>query len=125
MNREELAWAAGFFDGEGCFSYSKSGQYVCVSIGQTVREPLERFKLAVGLGVIYGPYSSDRYQSRLSKEAVVHLSGQWIRLGSGRRSHAVVQAWKHEKEAGPRRTWTVLDLLSPGTSEAHRQEGVF
>ena len=58
FDREELAWAAGFFDGEGCFCFSEAGQYVCVSITQTEREPLDRFERAVGLGKVNGPYGS-------------------------------------------------------------------
>jgi hypothetical protein len=54
--REELAWAAGFFDGEGC-SRSKSKKYSVMTINQIDTEVLERFHKAVlGLGKIYGPY---------------------------------------------------------------------
>lgn len=47
----ELAWAAGFFDGEGCttLDVQHSGfSYVRLSIKQVVLENLERFKAAVG-----------------------------------------------------------------------------
>src|SRR5436309_3043440 len=67
-NREDLAWAAGFFDGEGCFCYSQSGKYGCVSIGQSELEPLARFRQAVGLGKIYGPYVFPKTRNRLSKK---------------------------------------------------------
>lgn len=56
--REELAWAAGFFDGEGSTTVSiKNGRArLRVSVPQTNRETLERFKSAVlGLGRIHGP----------------------------------------------------------------------
>lgn len=52
---EALAWAAGFFDGEGstCFM----GNYVILSISQNHREPLYRFREAIGYEApIYGPY---------------------------------------------------------------------
>ena len=55
--RERLAWAAGFFEAEGCISHSKRSG-VCVSITQTDTEVLERFRAALGLGRIYGPYTS-------------------------------------------------------------------
>ena len=46
--REELAWAAGFFDGEGCCGIrSKSGN-LYVHISQNDRKVLDRFKQAVG-----------------------------------------------------------------------------
>jgi len=68
VNREELAWAAGFFDGEGCFSYTEKAGYATVTIGQVDRRVLDRFQEAVGgVGKIYGPYTT-RSPSRLSKK---------------------------------------------------------
>jgi len=65
----EIAWAAGFFDGEGStkkirYHYkSKNGKpqspnrNVCMSVCQTDTETLNRFLKAVhGLGRINGPY---------------------------------------------------------------------
>lgn len=57
--REELAWAAGFFDGEGCFSNFRRPNVMSVqaTIAQTNVEPLERFRAAVGgVGRLNGPY---------------------------------------------------------------------
>jgi len=57
FDREELAWAAGFFDGEGCTTLHKwGGMRPRVTIGQVDREVLDRFKLAVGRGNVRGPY---------------------------------------------------------------------
>jgi hypothetical protein len=66
----ELAWAAGFFDGEGStkkiYSHyrTKKGEVrkptknVCVSVAQADLKPLLRFQKAVGnVGHINGPYS--------------------------------------------------------------------
>jgi hypothetical protein len=52
---EEVAWAAGFFDAEGCYSYSEAGRFASLSIGQTERGPLDRFARAVGTGRVAGP----------------------------------------------------------------------
>jgi hypothetical protein len=64
----ELAWAAGFFDGEGNTCYTrlagKRRGNVRLTIGQAgdpddpgaYPEVLERFLAAVGVGHIYGPY---------------------------------------------------------------------
>ena len=54
----ELAWAAGFFDGEGSTSVLKAQRdkyaYVRMSVSQKQPECLERFKAAVGgYGKIY------------------------------------------------------------------------
>ena len=64
-----IAWAAGFFDGEGTskkinYHYKtkkglvkKPSQNVCLSVAQADLVPLKRFQRAVGgLGRINGPY---------------------------------------------------------------------
>ena len=53
MNREELAWAAGFFDGEGCTYWNKSGGHIGLNVCQACTsgqpaETLQRFRAAVG-----------------------------------------------------------------------------
>lgn len=58
----ELAWAAGFFDGEGCINLMKrkngNKPTLQLAIGQSYsKETLERFYQAVGnIGKVYGPY---------------------------------------------------------------------
>lgn len=58
----ELAWAAGFFEGEGSvFQHSTKTKVprVAMSLDQTdAPELIERFFRAVGLGKTYGPYGS-------------------------------------------------------------------
>jgi hypothetical protein len=117
-DREELAWAAGFFDGEGCFCYSEAPRYVSVSIGQTSCEPLERFRVAVGIGKINGPYLH-KGPNRMGKkpqwvyqaygvEKVQAIAAMlWFKLGSIKRaqavrvlSRAVVCAKGHPKKPG-------------------------
>ncbi len=54
INREELAWAAGFFDGEGHVGLASRG--LRASLTQCDPRPLHRFRAAVlGLGSISGP----------------------------------------------------------------------
>jgi hypothetical protein len=63
VHQLELAWAAGFFDGEGSVYMRDSGNknkaylYATVAISQNDTEVLERFRAAVGLGSITGPVS--------------------------------------------------------------------
>lgn len=60
FDREGLAWAAGFFDGEGSFLAAKGKDRtpsLRVSISNTYRPTIERFQTAVGMGTIFGPYS--------------------------------------------------------------------
>src|SRR6266508_3555112 len=67
-NPIELAWAAGFFDGEGTTwvhgefdktskNHGKHPPAVSISISNTNTDMLERFKKAVGRGRVYGPYN--------------------------------------------------------------------
>jgi hypothetical protein len=61
--REELAWAAGFWDGEGCTSIHKQGNNATASVHQVDDEveSLYRFHNAVlGVGKIYGPYQAKK-----------------------------------------------------------------
>lgn len=68
MSREtDRAWAAGFFDGEGCFHasrrYRKGNNYyanIGALINQTDPEVLERFKDIVGVGSVRGPIDRGR-----------------------------------------------------------------
>lgn len=56
MNTHELAWAAGFFDGEGTVSDDRAARHLSIGIGQVDVGPLQRFQEAVGgIGTIYGP----------------------------------------------------------------------
>lgn len=63
IDREQLAWAAGFWDGEGCcgISNGKSGAVsLYLTISQVPREPLDRFARAVGCGRVSGPFQRSK-----------------------------------------------------------------
>lgn len=66
MNREEIAWAGGFYEGEGCifsrYVRRMKDPYTSLIINNTDLEPLERFQAAVGLGHIRGPYQPKQGQ---------------------------------------------------------------
>lgn len=66
--RENLAWAAGFFDGEGHVQ-SRSGSKVSLGlqIGNTDLPLLERFRDIVGLGKIYGPFQKKAPEGSIHK----------------------------------------------------------
>jgi hypothetical protein len=66
--RLELAWAAGFFDGEGSTYLTRTSHradwtHVNLGVAQVERGPLERFQRAVG-GRIVGPYMNGNYKGR-------------------------------------------------------------
>ena len=76
-----IAWAAGFFDGEGTIRAKKNGS-LHLSISQIDIRPLEKFKRALGdIGVIRGPYLTPHkpkfvYEitnSPIAKEAMLQL----------------------------------------------------
>lgn len=96
VNREELAWAAGFFDGEGCTMATGLGKrWARISITQVDREVLDRFHRATfGLGEIYGPYGYVKGQPQLrytlygrpNVQAVIAALWPW--LGTVKREQA-------------------------------------
>lgn len=79
-NPIEIAWAAGFFDGEGCATVRSNGGgkylYLRLVISQNDTEVLERFMHAVGVGYILGPThykdkSLPMYQWQVNRNADV------------------------------------------------------
>lgn len=108
MNREELAWAAGFYDGEGSAGFylkrtqlrkNTHGQ-LALTVMQTEPEILERFCRAVGVGKVNGPYvvRNSKYPNR---------KPQW-RYG--------VQTFEHVQ--------AVIAMLWPWLGETKRVQGL-
>mgnify|MGYP001597965492 CR=1 FL=1 len=58
---EEIAWAAGFFDGEGSVGVQRDrcgcARYLSLQIGQRDPRPLQRFQALFG-GNLCGPYTN-------------------------------------------------------------------
>lgn len=55
-DRCEHAWAAGLFDGEG--SVVLANGWLKLQLKMVDRDTVERFRIAVGSGVTYGPYKN-------------------------------------------------------------------
>lgn len=95
MDREGIAWAAGFFDGEGCFSYIQRSRFVIASVAQVDRETLDRFHEVVRVGSVKGPYPPRegtynkspqfRFQA-YGENAVVIAETLWPFLGGAKRN---------------------------------------
>jgi hypothetical protein len=98
MPTTELAWAAGFYDGEGSTSLRnqrmntvregvREYKYATEGISQIHPETLERFQRAVGVGRVTGPYTSKnkmhstfwKYQANSADAGeVLRLIGPWL-----------------------------------------------
>lgn len=72
VDREELAWAAGLFDGEGWVGPINKRREIGIRVGQVDRRVLDRFAAAVGVGTIYGPY---RLKRSVQSIYVYHAGG--------------------------------------------------
>lgn len=95
-NELELAWAAGFFDGEGSTSVEKNSASLKTTISQNDPEVLERFLKAVDVGSrIYGPYyygpkKNPRWAVQIcGKSAIIAVAKLWPYLGSIKRNQAL------------------------------------
>jgi hypothetical protein len=62
MKKTDLAWAAGFFDGEGCVRF-RDNKFEFISFTQKNVEPLTRLKKLFGLGNIYTCHSKYKGKS--------------------------------------------------------------
>jgi len=88
MDRHELAWAAGFFDGEGWANRSGRGVQSRINQGGTDRMPtvLLKFRRIVGVGRLKGPQVKEGKQdlywweatSRVEIALVADQIGPWL-----------------------------------------------
>jgi rRNA maturation protein Nop10 len=100
MDTHELAWASGFFDGEGHLSgisekaVRRPRTAICVSQIETTS--LYRLQRAFGFGVVYGPYKrrpphNDVYQFviRDFEHSQAAVAMMWPWLGEPKRQQAI------------------------------------
>ncbi len=99
----ELAWAAGFIDGEGCFhlvgKVNRRGvkkHRFALAASQSDDRPLKRLSLAVGHGNVHGPYNHTKDPLRKK------VTYQWSVSGA----HA----------------WRIYNLLLPYLSEPKKEQ---
>lgn len=79
-SRENLAWAGGLFEGEGCISLDKKPagkKSARLRITSTDKDVLDRFRMIIGVGVLNGPYINRRHP---------HYKPKWAYSASGGRS---------------------------------------
>lgn len=104
---EEIAWAAGLFEGEGCFTIQRTRQYryPVASLQMTDEDTVRRFYDVVGVGRLYldqKPYGLGtktmhqwRASARADFAAVVELLSPWL----GKRRLARVEEIMEEVNA--------------------------
>jgi hypothetical protein len=119
FDREELAWAAGFFDGEGHIGVRRNGpsfpsRRIGLHVGQADRRPLDRFLRAVGVGQIRGP-------DRQSKYPNAKLMFRFHVDNFQHAQHVVAVLWRWLSE--PKREQAHL-ALTAYAADPHRRRGV-
>lgn len=85
----ELAWCAGFFDGEGSFTHSHGGRYIRAYISQKTPALLLRFQVAVGgFGTVSRKSARDCWQFYTTTPAQVDLIAEllWPYLGDNKKT---------------------------------------
>lgn len=97
MNREDVAWAAGLFEGEGCIKGRKynGSMYLRLHLNSTDRDTVYRFAQIVGVGGIrYDEYENPNWSPQWcwyassfeDVQAVIALLWRWF--GDRRRARA-------------------------------------
>ena len=115
MVETELAWAAGFFDGEGTTAHA-GGRRVVARIVQATDQPssapqtLERFKRAVGVGRVRWARSKDErrkeqwvYAAERRSDVELMFSQLWPYLSNPKRDQANRAFEKADAYDGPGR----------------------
>ena len=100
--REELAWAGGLFEGEGCIGlYRRKGRRLPeprLRIAMTDEDILQRFAKAIGFGNVLGPYHFPSMPAHYKPRFVWQVTGfhltqavlamMWPWLGDRRKATA-------------------------------------
>jgi hypothetical protein len=110
---EEIAWAAGLFDGEG--SITHTDRDLQASLKNTDLELVTRFDAIVGRGRVYGPYEHPGRDGFRRKP-------YWIWLAQGDAAHEAIEmlaSWLSRRRLEQARSHGVV---TPYTDEA-RENG--
>lgn len=95
----ELAWAAGFYEGEGTIVTTSTNKgksrSIRIAINQADIQPLEQFRNFVGLGFVSGPYKKRPnrkliwyYQVQRFEHVQALLAMLWPNLSERRKAQA-------------------------------------
>ena len=114
--REELAWAAGFFDGEGCFlssiqiSHNSPYRNINANLAQKERAVLLRFRNIVGFGNIGKPNKNNASYWYCQNFEEVQAVGAllWFSLSSPKRKQFTKTIKNYLVKFKPKRRVTVV-----------------
>lgn len=89
VNTHELAWAAGFFDGEGCTHFHTTQENFSLSIAQKDPRVLRRFQNLFPCTVVRSYRSRERYYNLYRTAKFEHvqfiIAAMWKYLGDAKR----------------------------------------
>jgi LAGLIDADG endonuclease len=109
-NHTELAWAAGFIDGEGCFSILKGVKYSYfrLTVAQVDRRPLDRLAKIFELGNVKGPYQRSGVRIIQYRAPIFN----WTLTGtSAKKIYNLVQPYLSEpKQEQAQRCFIILEI---------------
>lgn len=110
----ELAWAAGFYDGEGCLTTlryrGRQNGYTQpqMMLAQVELQPLQRFLAAVEAGRIKGPYGPHKGQKQ--------PQWRWTVCSRGDVKHVLEVLWPYLSDPKKEQALRAWPLLCPQTS---------
>jgi hypothetical protein len=129
VNETELAWAAGFFDGEGYFGMQKPRQrkggwtysIAVMKVSQCEPTTLHRFRDAVGVGTVKGPYppprngisKRDRWEFSVQGAAAFTAADRILPYLSGPKKQAVTVARESTVAIAAARPAAIADRQTP------------
>ena len=91
--REELMWAAGLFEGEGCLGvrlWKGTPSIPTLQLASTDEDVVRRFHAAVGVGNFNGPYQYGTDKDGVAKKPY----WQWSALGYERAQAVIALLWE-------------------------------
>jgi hypothetical protein len=105
MRETEIAWASGFFDGEGSIQVSgkfPNSRVIQIRVSQTDRRPLERFKEAVCCGNLTRDWGNVSRWQVSGKKAIDVLEMMWPYMSDPKKEQAIriMERMEIEKELG-------------------------
>src|SRR6266850_604815 len=141
INRDEVIWAAGFFDGEGhCGTIDRAHEGSIIvphlDITQADRYVLDRFARAVGVGTVQGPYQrgpahhKPRWiyaaQSAHHVQAIIAMLWTWLSPIKRAQCAAALRTALASARLGRGQLWTRTECKygHPLTDEANLRRGV-